>query len=246
MAPREPESLAQVGISPLTAAGNLWLWQPQARIEQRFSFHETAGFRAQAGVFQTAEGGNGAVSDFPETLARARPGVEGRFEFWKSFGGGRRIEFAPSFHASNTLANRQSVPSRIYSVDWLVRPYSKFDFVGQYFWGQNTGVIGGLHQGTTLINGVLRPVRAHGGWAQLSYRATSRLSFNIYGGQEDDRNSDLPPDAVAKNLVYAGNVMYRLGSNVLASFEASQTRTMYIGSGLRLNPHYDFALAYLF
>ncbi|MBM3773987.1 MAG: hypothetical protein FJW37_02380 [Acidobacteria bacterium] len=33
---REPNSLAQVGVSPLTNAGNLWLWQPQARFEQRF------------------------------------------------------------------------------------------------------------------------------------------------------------------------------------------------------------------
>jgi hypothetical protein len=36
IAPREPNSLAQVGLSPLTGAGNLWLWQPQMRVEQRF------------------------------------------------------------------------------------------------------------------------------------------------------------------------------------------------------------------
>src|SRR5579885_78481 len=36
--PREPNSLAQVGISPLTGAGNLWLWIPQLRFEQDFSF----------------------------------------------------------------------------------------------------------------------------------------------------------------------------------------------------------------
>ena len=36
--PREPSSLAQVGISPLTGAGNLWLWMPQARVEQDFAF----------------------------------------------------------------------------------------------------------------------------------------------------------------------------------------------------------------
>ena len=29
ISPRDPNSLAQVGVSPLTAAGNLWLWQPQ-------------------------------------------------------------------------------------------------------------------------------------------------------------------------------------------------------------------------
>ena len=35
--PREPSSLAQVGVSPLTGAGNLWLWMPQVRFEQDFA-----------------------------------------------------------------------------------------------------------------------------------------------------------------------------------------------------------------
>jgi hypothetical protein len=33
---------------------------------------------------------------------------------------------------------------------------------------------------------------------------------------------------------------------VLASFEASQTRTNYISGGTLLNNHYDLAFAYLF
>src|SRR6185503_5892574 len=53
IAPREPDSLAQVGVSPLTAAGNLWLWQPQVHLEHRISFGDGAGLRAQAGVYQT-------------------------------------------------------------------------------------------------------------------------------------------------------------------------------------------------
>ena len=59
IAPREPDSLAQVGVSPLTSAGNLWLWQPQVRVEQRFQFGDQAGLRAQAGVYQTSESGTG-------------------------------------------------------------------------------------------------------------------------------------------------------------------------------------------
>ncbi len=54
ISPRDPDSLAQVGVSPLTGAGNLWLWQPQVRIEQRMKLGNNAGFRAQAGVFQTS------------------------------------------------------------------------------------------------------------------------------------------------------------------------------------------------
>src|SRR5258708_25858985 len=72
ISPRDPDSLAQVGVSPLTGAGNLWLWQPQVRIEQRIKLGNNTGFAAQAGVFQTnfltaipAPNGYGAFTDSP-------------------------------------------------------------------------------------------------------------------------------------------------------------------------------------
>jgi hypothetical protein len=244
IAPREPDSLAQVGVSPLTAAGNLWLWQPQARIEHRISLNENAGLRAQFGLYQTSEGGTGLSGEYPD-LARSRPGYQGRFEFWKQ-SGSRRIEIAPAFHASSTRVLGQSVPSRIFAFDWLIRPVSRVDFTGTFFHGENTGVVGGLRQGVTVVDGRARAVAATGGWAQFTFRATGRASFHLYGGQEDDRNSDLINGAVAKNQSYGANIMYRLGSNILTSFESSQVRTTYLGSGTRINPHYDLAFAYLF
>ena len=121
------------------------------------------------------------------------------------------------------------------------------DFTGTFFQGQNTAVLGGLRQGIAFLpRDYIRPVDSTGGWAQLTLRATSRMSFNIYAGQEDDRNPDLCYTCIAKNQTYAGNIIYRLSSNVLASFEAAQTRTIYVGTGLRLNPHYDLAIAYLY
>jgi hypothetical protein len=244
IAPREPDSLAQVGVSPLTSAGNLWLWQPQARVEQRISLTEQAGLRAQFGVYQTAESGTGLSGEYPD-LAKARPGYQGRFEFWAK-SGSRRIEIAPGFHVSSTRVLGQSVPSRIFSVDWLIRPAARVDFTGTFFHGENTGVIGGLRQGVNVINGQARAVGATGGWGQFTFRATRRASFNIYAGQEDDRNRDLSLGAVGKNQGYGANIMYRLGSNILTSFESSQIRTTYVGSRTVINPHYDLAFAYLF
>ena len=244
IAPREPDSLAQVGVSPLTAAGNLWLWQPQVRVEQRIPLSEQAGLRAQFGVYQTSEGGTGLSGEYP-SLARARPGYQGRFEFWAK-SGSRRVEIAPGFHASATHVLGQSVPSRIFSVDWLIRPAARIDFTGTFFHGENTGVIGGLRQGVNVINGQAHAVGATGGWGQFTYRATRRATFNIYGGQEDDRNRDLSLGGIGKNQGYGANIIYRLGSNILTSFETSQMRTTYLGSRTVINPHYDLAFAYLF
>jgi hypothetical protein len=251
IAPREPDSLAQVGVSPLTSAGNLWLWQPQVRVEQRFAFGDQAGLRAQLGIYQTSESGTGLSAEYGSSLATSRPGYEGRFEFWGSSGEIRRIEIAPGFHFSTTHVLGQSVPSQIFSVDWLIRPLKWVDFTGTFFAGENTGVLGGLRQGVSVFsegplgNQVL-PVHAQGGWAQLKFHLTSRATLNFFGGQEDDRNSDLEAGGIAKSQGYAGNFMYRFGSNILASFESSQVRTTYLFSGTRIFPHYDLAIAYLF
>jgi hypothetical protein len=43
--PRDPTSLATVGIAPLTSAGNLWRWQPQVRFEQRFQWKTGTSWR---------------------------------------------------------------------------------------------------------------------------------------------------------------------------------------------------------
>src|SRR5204862_8091615 len=101
-----------------------------------------------------------------------------------------------------------------------------------FFQGKNTSGLGGLRQGISFSpNDYIRPVDSAVGWARLTLRATSRLSFNIYGGLEDDSKSHLCFACIAKNQTYASNIMYRLRSNVLASFEAAQTRTIYIGTG---------------
>ena len=248
IAPREPDSLAQVGVSPLTSAGNLWLWQPQIRVEQRLQFGDQAGLRAQAGVYETSESGTGlsTSSEYASTLAKSRPGYEGRFEFWKASGENRRVEIAPGFHFSTSRVMGESAPSQIFSVDWLVRPFSRLDFTGEFFQGENVGVVGGLRQGVTILNDQARSVGAMGGWGQVKFRFTQRLSINWYGGQEDDRNRDLLGGEIAKNQIYAANLMYRLGSNVVTAFESSQTRTTYLGLGNRIFPHYDLAVAYLF
>lgn len=246
IAPREPDSLAQVGESPLTAAGNLWDWQPQARIEQRFPLSENSGLRAQAGIYQTQELDSSVPAVYARTLERARPGYEGRFEFWHK-AGTKRFEFAPGFHASSTHVAGTSVNSRILSFDGLFKPASFIEVTGAFFRGQNVSSLGALRQGFLILApGRAIPVHSTGGWAQIALFPTSRLTFHIYGGEHWNRPADLLTGSPHRNFVYAGNFMYRIAPNIIGSWEMSQTRTNYLNQGLRLNNHYDLALAYLF
>jgi uncharacterized protein (UPF0335 family) len=246
VAPREPVSLAQVGVSPLTGAGNLWQWQPQARIEQRFRLSERSEIRAQAGVFESYESANTVPAPYTNTLGIWRPAYEARLEYAYSVGGAR-FEIAPGFHDGASRVAGQSVASRAFTIDGLAQLNSRISFDGAWFTGENLAGLGTLRQGFTILpSGAAIPVHLYGGWVQATYNATARWSFHLFAGDEDDRASDLIGNGIGGNFVYGGNSMWQLAPNVLASFEFSQARTDYLLSGTRLNNHYDLALAYRF
>src|SRR5579872_4046646 len=150
ISPRDPDSLAQVGISPLTGAGNLWLWQPQIRLEQRLSLGRDSGLRAQVGVFQTSllngiSDPNAYASPQPgQPTEDSSPGGEGRLEFWRRWSETGRVEIAGGFHANRNHVGPFSLPSDVYSLDWFFRPFSKVEFSGLFFHGRNVAVLGGL------------------------------------------------------------------------------------------------------
>lgn len=246
--PREPTSLAQVAISPLTAAGNLWRWQPQIRFEQRFHLAERTELRAQVGVLQTSEDVGYAPASTPASLERRRPGWEGRFELAHSLDSERRIEVAPGFHYSRTHVVGVTVPSQLVSLDWFANPWwSKLEFTGAFFHGQNVAHFGALRQGFQIYGNEAAPVHAAGGWGQLAFRPLPRLTFHVMAGVHDDQDSDLRYyPRIGQNRIGAANVMYRLAPNVIWSLEAMRVRTNYLGNGWRLLNRYDMAVAYQF
>jgi len=201
ISPRDPTSFAQVGVSPLTGAGNLWLWQPQIRVEQRVRLGEASGLLVQAGVVQTrelgseADGYNSYVPTPPAgspPVEHAEPGVEGRVELWHQWSDTARIEIAPGFHYNSSTVGPFGVPSQLFSVDWLIKPASHLELSGFFYQGQNVADLGALPQGW-VFHGYpnVRPVHSTGGWAQLRIPVTDRLAFDFYSGRQDDRNSDL-------------------------------------------------------
>lgn len=247
--PRDPTSLAQVGISPLTGAGNLWRWQPQIRFEQRVNFGKATQLRAQAGLLQTSEGAGYAAAYLPPSLEPRRPGLEGRFELAHRFDETRRVELAPGFHFSTTHVAGVSVPSRLVSFDWFANPWwSRLELTGAFFKGENIAHFGGPGQGFQIYGHRAAPVHATGGWAQLALQAAPRLSFHFMAGVHDDRDSDLHySPGIGQNRVGAANVMFRIAPNVIWSLEAMQARTDYLlGTGWRLVNRYDMSMAYQF
>jgi hypothetical protein len=245
--PREPSSLAQVGISPLTGAGNLWLWLPQVRLQQDITIAGGTGVRAQVGVIQTRESLPYPGDVIDGALAPARPGVEGRFEFFHRIDEDRRVEIAPGFHASTTHAAGVAIPSAIFSLDWFFNPVRRVELTGAFYDGHNVAPLGnGYAQGFFGYGTHLRPVPSIGGWGQVTVHTLSRLDLHLFTGQQDDRDRSLGVGRIGKNLLFGGNLFYRVAPNVLIGLEATQVRTRYIGQGIVINNHYDLAIGYLF
>lgn len=247
ISPRDPTTFSYVGISPLTGSGNLWRWQPQVRVEQRFALAEATSFRAQAALYQTSEEAGYDAPTVPAYLERRRPGLEGRFELAHRWREERRLEVAGGFHTSQTHVMGFSLPSRLLSLDWLVSPSRFFEFSGTFYSGKNIHHFGVLRQGFfRLPDGSFRVVHSKGGWGQITFPVSSRLSFNVFSGVHDDRNRDLPPTGIGSNTTAAANMMYRLAPNVMLSLEAMQIRTNHLHRPERRVNRYDVSVAYLF
>jgi len=243
--PRDPDSLSQLGIPLLANSGNLWLWQPQLRYEERIQFTEKSGLRARLGVYQTNE--TLAAVPAGTAVSPSRPALQGRFEFFRNIAG-RRIELAPGFHLSRSLLAGTSVSSYAASFDWLLPLAPHVDWTGFAFTGQDlTGLgISGLRQAFSFRQGRPSAVRGRGGWTQATVHASSRIDLNLIAGMQDDFNRDLALNGVARNLSYAANLRLRLASNVVLGPEVLQIRTTWRSSGTQLTNRYDLALGYLF
>ena len=240
ISPHNPNSMAYMGITPLTSAGNLWRWQPQVRFEQRAGW-----FKGQAAVMQTNEDSTGAPANLINN--RRRPSLELRAAAAKSFSGDRSFEIGVGTHVSESRIGAQSLPSRIVSADWLITPLSKLSLTGTFFSGENVHHLGALRQSFRIAaNGFITTVHSTGGWTQISVPATDRLTFNWFAGIHDDRDSDLNRGQNGRNRNAGANVMYRMAPNVVLTFEGLQIRSNYVGAANRRMNRYDLSIAYLF
>jgi uncharacterized protein YoxC len=247
IAPYQPDSLAEVGIPPLAGAGNLWLWLPQARYEERMHFGSNTGLTGQISILQTAENNAYTPMAITPTLELARPALEGRLAFWHSFDDTRRFEFGSGFHVGTSHVAGTSIPSHIASVDWMIVPSTHFRFSGTLFTGQNVAGLGASGNGFGFSpDGRAHPVQTRAGWLQLAFPLTSRLTFNLYSGLENDQSPYLYGGSIVRDWTYASNFMYHLGPNVVVSLEASQMRTRSFSDLGGVQNHYDLAIGYLF
>jgi hypothetical protein len=134
-----------------------------------------------------------------------------------------------------------------------VKPIRWAEFTGAIFTGENMskGGSSGFAQGHAVITlrpGVFQavPVHRHGGWTQVSFLPTSRLTVNLQGGFDDPKDDYLLPTSLTKNTALVFNFFYRLAPNVFWGFELGHISTEFKGGQHPSYNHHDIHLAYLF
>jgi hypothetical protein len=247
IAPLEPTSFAHVGVPPLSGAGNLWLWLPQARYEERIPFSENTRATAQVSVLETEEFYVAPYLPSDAPVEGARPAIQGRFEVQHHWNESSRLAFGIGAHASSSHLLGVSVPSRVISGDVFYKPLEKLEISGTILHGKNFANLGGQAPGVTVRpNGEVVPIRGTAGWMQVALPVTSRLTFDFYAGRQANNGQDLNDYEVVRTLTYAGNVLYRLSPNVVIGLESSHNELEYLTGRRLLTNRYDATLAYLF
>ncbi|MGA8030594.1 MAG: hypothetical protein WB992_25905 [Bryobacteraceae bacterium] len=247
IAPLQPTSFARVGIPPLAGAGNLWLWRPQVRYEERIPLGQNTQATLQLGILQTDETYLNSALPQNTQFETSRPAIQGRFGLAHQWSEQSRFAAGVGFHSSSTHVLEQSVGSRVISADFLLKPLSKVELTGTIFHGENFSNIGGGAPGISVTpQGVAIPIHGTGGWIQLALPVTSRLTFDFYAGRQLYDAKDLLPYEIARTLTYAGNILYRISPNVVLGLEASQSRIDLLDSQQVLANRYDANVAYLF
>jgi hypothetical protein len=91
--------------------------------------------------------------------------LQGRFELFHDTKGGRRFEFAPGFHLSESHVAGAGVTSYAASVDWLVPLAPRLDWTGFAFTGQDLAGLGiaGVRQSFSFRPVGVFAVRSRGG-----------------------------------------------------------------------------------
>lgn len=248
ISPYQPDSFVQVAVPPLAGAGNLWLWEPQVRVEQRVQFSSANTLRLQASLYSTQESYGYVPPEYMASLEGTRPGWEGRAEYQHRGGDDNLYSIASGYHFSVTHVAGESVNSSVFSFDGQIRESRWWNLKGSFFTGENATGLGAAGQGFTFPEyyGDPVPVHVRGGWAQLTFAPTNRLSFHLFGGDQANRRSDLAYNALDANAAYAANVFYQVASNMFFSVEAGQVRTGWLYEGDRLRNQYALGIAYLF
>ena len=247
--PNMPTSFASLIVPALSYSGNLWAWTPQIYVAHRIALTEKSNLTIQGGILDNLTGEPPAFeytwNREPQAGEGSRqPAYAARMAYSHPFFGRELTIGAAGYYSRENWGFGRNVNGYAALADWNLPLSDKLALSGSFYRGQAIGGLGAAFGQSVLYNGALEypnttiiPLNTVGGWAQLKYRATSKLEFNAAFGQDNPFASDLRifPDpqsygdpTITRNQGVFGNVIYRPRSDVLFSLEYRHLKTFSI------------------
>ena len=215
--------------------GNIGHRRPQVRLTKGFALGDKSELKFEAAavrsitnrssLFTPGFEDTGEDAAFPTLQGRtsvsfpfipgAKPATIGASGHW----GEEEWDQDASGHNRNYITWSTNVDVEVPVADWLT-------LQGEAFVGENLDLyFGGVGQGLNTTQG--REVRAHGGWAAASLGPFADWRFNLGGGFDNPRDSDLNAGGRGLNRVLFGNVWYTINKSASVGLEVSQLHTSY-------------------
>jgi hypothetical protein len=246
-APLQPTSLASLALPALAYSGNLWTWTPQIDVEHRVSLSDGSALSLEAGLLDALDGELPYDPYYRSASAgesSRQPAYAGHVGWsYPAFGRALRLGVGGYYSRQNWGYNRD-VDAWAGTADVLVPLPGRLELSGEFYRGRGVGGLGGGVGQSVIFSGpqetastIIQGLNSAGGWAQLKFRATSRLEFNAaYGidspfayqlrefpGWGDYDNSS----SVARNRQYFANAIFRPRSDLVMSLEYRRLHTIY-------------------
>jgi hypothetical protein len=148
------------------------------------------------------------------------------------------------------------------TIDLTVPLGNQFEFTSAFYRGRALGGLsGGIGQSVLWNGSLLDPttevngLNSVGGWAQLKYKATSRLQFNGAFGQDNPYAGDLReyggnttyyPVPISRNQSALANFIYQPRSDIVFSLEYRRLKTFTLDSPANSANLFNLSLGYIF
>ncbi len=245
VSPLNPVSFASVGVPGFTAAGNLWLWLPQARL----GIH-TGGpvrFGVQGAVLAPTSGDPAGLFDTDNDIAERskRPFVEGRAHVsWGAddLAGSIGVSTHAGWFATPGSTNQRE--SFAVAADALLPLSRHFEVRGEWYSGDGMRGLGGGAIGQ-LFGTSGQPIESTGLWGQANAKLGTRVTLGAGYGFDDPDDGDLPAAARRKNTTIEAHLHVRPAGPLLLGFEYRRLETTY-ASGKLANDHLNLAVGFVF
>jgi hypothetical protein len=251
LSPFSPTSFASVIVPAMSYSGNLWAWTPQLRVEHHFVLAHDSTITLQGALMDNLTGQ--PPSDYQYVWYRdpsageesRQPAYGARVAYSHPLFGQTFTLGAGGYYSRENWGYERNVDGWAGTLDVNLPLSSRFALSAAFYRGAAIGGLGAALGRSVVYDGLLSDpstevasLNAVGGWAQLKFRATSKLEFNGAFGQDSPFAADVryfggqglsyAPAYLTGNRAAFGNVIYRPRSDLLFSMEYRRLRTFTI------------------